>query len=295
MSRPFYLCFVGTNMNSEQRLTQTTLSHELTVEILSQLGLKKKPKADLGGLEEIYSAWCHHVPFDNIQKLLHLKSQSPLPLPGDDPTDFFQQWIKVGTGGTCWACSTALYSLLKTHGFKVYLGAATMLVAPNLPPNHGTIIVDIEGKHFLVDSSMMHDSPLRLDTNATTIQHQAWGLNGTLRDMKWQFHWRPLHMLSGCVCRLDEIDVSAQYFRRCHEQTRVWGPFNYSVYTRINRSNCVTGLAYGYKIDIDSLGNIKRKPIDRTERNRFLIEEMGISDELVANLPLDKPLPHPPE
>jgi len=42
------------------------------------------------------------VPFDNVRKLIHVKSGKAGPLPGGTAEDFFTAWLRHGTGGTCW-------------------------------------------------------------------------------------------------------------------------------------------------------------------------------------------------
>ena len=123
-------------------LTSTEeLAPDLLERVLSRLGLSAPPALDLNGLKTVYVAWCRQVPFDNIRKLIHVQTQTLSALPGDSAQDFFEAWLKYKTGGTCWAGNGALHSLLVTLGFAAQRGVATMLVAPSLPPNHGTVSV----------------------------------------------------------------------------------------------------------------------------------------------------------
>ena len=115
------------------------LPNALVESVLEKLGLAAAPAVDRAGLESLYHAWCRSVPFDNLQKLIHIRSGSAEPLPGDTPEEFFEAWLAHGTGGTCWAGNGALASLLAALGFAARRAIATMLVAPNLPPNHGSV------------------------------------------------------------------------------------------------------------------------------------------------------------
>lgn len=271
------------------------LDKKLVEKILLKLGIDYPGAPDITALTAIYGSWCKKIPFDNIRKRIHLESGNPAPLPGDDPTDFFEGWLRFGTGGTCWAGSNALYSLLFSLGFKVCRAVGTMLIAPGAPPNHGTVIVHCNGERFLADTSILHGTPIKMDDHMPTkINHPAWGIDGYPEKGNWYVRWRPLHMLDGCTCRMDDTDASHTTFARLNEETRIWGPFNYALYLRINQSDSLTGVAFGDRLSFDSKGNIRRSPMDAEARRRFLVEEMGISEEILKKLPPDKPTPPPP-
>jgi hypothetical protein len=93
---------------------------------------------------------------------------------------------------------------------------------------------------------------------------------------------------------LDKIDVTADVFRDFHERTRPWSPFNYQVYGRVNRDDRVIGIAFGQRIEIGADGSVHQRELDERERLQFLIEELGIREELAVTLPADVPTPPPP-
>jgi N-hydroxyarylamine O-acetyltransferase len=265
----------------------------LVDQVLLKLGIDPPPLT-LAGLSTLYSAWCQKITFDNVQKLIHLASGDPGPLPGYDPEDFFQGWLEYGTGGTCWAGSDALYTLLQTLGFQVQRGLATMLIVPDAPPNHGTVIVTCQGNQYLTDTSILHGTPLPLEKTGSCLTHPAWGVQSTFQSNRWHIRWRPLHMPGGCICRIETIGVSRQTFIERNEKTRIWGPFNYSLYTRINRKTSVTGLAYGSRVSITASGDVASTPTDRAQACGFLSREMGVDSGILKKLPPDKPMPSPP-
>ncbi len=45
-----------------------------------------------------------------------------------------------------------------------------MMVAPKLPPNHGTVAAVLDCATWLVDASMLHGAPLRLEAGAETAR-----------------------------------------------------------------------------------------------------------------------------
>ena len=261
--------------------------------MLEKLGFTRPPELDLGGLAALYAAWCERVPFDNVRKLIHLREGLSGALPGDDPLDFFEAWLAHGTGGTCWAGNGALCFLLAGLGFDARRGCATMLVAPDLPPNHGTVCVVVEGVEYLVDASILFVDPLPL-FDGSRVEHPAWGV--TCRadaNRKLRVTWRAFHM-PALECRVDSLDASPDDFRHRHEASRGWGPFNYSLSARLNREGRVIGASFGQHAAIDAGGALTLAPASEGERMELLVDRLGISEEMAERLPADLPLPPPP-
>lgn len=273
-------------------MNSSLLTPDLVDRILAKLGLAAAPSSDLEGLRTIYTAWCRMVPFDNVRKLIHLRRGDTGPLPGDDPADFFHAWLTHGTGGTCWAGNGALHALLLSLDFAARRGVGTMLTAPDLPPNHGTVLVTHDGARYVVDASILHGVPLRLDArDATVVDHPAWGVQCGNRDGHWYIRWRPLHRPEGLDCRLDHLDVSRQWFHESHERTREMSPFNHALYLRVVRGDRVVGVAHGTHIEYNAEGPPAARPLAAHDRVRFLVEEVGLSEEIAHTLPDDLPDP----
>lgn len=273
--------------------TELCLSSDLVSRILAKLELLEKPSLDLPGLRSLYSSWCRHVPFDNLRKLIHLKMNDKRPLAGDDPVDFFESWLKDGTGGTCWAGNGALYTLLKSLGFNASRGVATMMAAPNLPPNHGTVAVDCNSKTYIVDASILHLEPLPLEPGAK-IDHPTCGVRLHQVDGYWQISWRPMHMPGGLECRINYIGASLEDFKKHHEETRSWSPFNYELYFRAVHRDRVLGIAHGKYLELTGNGVLAGEKLSTQERNLVLMREFGIGEAIIKELPEDRPTPPPP-
>lgn len=270
------------------------LSPDLADRILAKLGLSARPSADLQGLRGVYGAWCRNVPFDNVRKLIHLRRGDPGPLPGDHAVDFFDAWLTHGTGGTCWAGNGALHALLVSLDFDACRGVGTMLSSPDLPPNHGMVLVTCGGARYVTDASILHGEPLPLDEHASTsVGHPAWGVHCGKREGHWYIRWRPMHRPEGFDCRLERIDVTRDVFVESHERTRVASPFNDELYIRVLRGNSIVGAAHGGRIEFTSAAPPVERPLQADERVRFLVEEIGLSEEIVRELPADVPVPVP--
>lgn len=271
------------------------MEQQLLERVLAKLGFSKIPEPSLETLGALYAAWCRNVPFDNVRKLIHVQRGDAAVLPGTNAEDFLEAWLRWGTGGTCWSGAGACHALLSAVGFSAERGIATMLVAPDLPPNHGTVRVNLEGNFFLLDSSILHGAPLPLiHEEPTAVDHPAWGVRCSWRDGKAYISWRPLHKVDGFECRLERFGATAREYDEFYERTREWSPFNYEVTARRNVGSEVRGIAFGQAVVLRNDGSVSSEPVATTERNRVLIEDLGISEEIVVQIPDDTPTPPPP-
>jgi len=250
-----------------------------------KLGFSEPPTVDFTGLSNIYEAWCHKIPFDNIRKRIHLAKNNTLPLPGHDDVEFYRGWLRFGVGGTCWAGNAALYALLDALGFSCKRGTATMLKDSKQPPNHGTVCVQCEGNQFLVDASMLHNTPLLLTPNQpSAIDHPAWGLTCSPLDHHWAIRWHPLHMPDGCTCRIEEFSVTRNSFRQLNEVSRTNSSFNDTLYIRLNKAKSVIGISDAMSITFSSSGKVVKKCLSHESILKLLIQNMGISEEILPNI-----------
>lgn len=276
-------------------MSSASLAPALVERVLARLGLGARPDPDLGGLAAVYAAWCERVPFDNVRKRIHVATGDPGPLPGDEPASFFADWLAWGTGGTCWAGNGALCALLEALGFRARRGVATMLVAPDLPPNHGTVSVETDEGRFLVDASMLFGAPLALPgEDPTRLGHPAWGVVARRDGGATMVRWRPLHLPSGLDCRIDSLASDAADFGARHEATRRWSPFNFAISARRNRGGGVVGVGLGQRAEIAPDGTHAMQPFGPGERTAWLVEALGIAEEIAVRVPPDEPLPPPP-
>jgi N-hydroxyarylamine O-acetyltransferase len=122
----------------------------LADEVLRRLRVPNAANRSAPGLHDlwlIYAAWCEAVPFDNVQKMIHIAESRDGPLPGSTAEDFFASWLEDGTGGTCWAGNGALHDLLAVLGFEVMPATATMLPRADIVgPNHGSVVVTFDSE-----------------------------------------------------------------------------------------------------------------------------------------------------
>lgn len=271
------------------------ISEALAERVLAKLGFSARPAADRAGLAALYAAWCRKVPFDNTRKLIHVRANASGPLPRDSPTDFLEHWLAHGVGGTCWAMHGALVAVLEASGFAARRAIGTMMVAPNLPPNHGSASVRLGAETLLVDGCIQHGEPLPLDAaRETEVAHPAYGVRARPDGAKWLLRWRSPFAPDGMDCRIESLAGDAAAFHSYHAATQGWSPFNFQLFARIHRDGGVIGVARGERFDFAANGALTRAPMDRAARLAFLIDELGVSEELAARVPDDVPMPPPP-
>lgn len=270
-----------------------TVARDLAEKVLQKLGFSRAPSVDLAGLAAVYGAWCRRVPFDNVRKLIHVRAKDASPLPGGDPNDFFQNWLRHGTGGTCWASNGALQALLVSLGFPSVRGVGTMLVVPNLPPNHGTVVTAFDGVNYLTDASMLHDEPLPLVADAE-LTHGAWRARMFERDGHSMVAWFPLMRPEGLDCKINHFPAAAGEFNERHEATRDWSPFNYELNTRKIIGDRTVGIVLGGRAEFNRDGKYSHTPLDANARLKCMIEELGYSEEIARQVPPDEKTPPPP-
>lgn len=275
---------------------ETLLSTALVARVLDKLEIDP-PAPDFSGLSTLYHAWCRRIPFDNSLKMIDVQNNAPAPLAGSKPDAFFENWLRFGSGGTCWSGNGGLYALLGALGFEASRGVATMVVAPDLPPNHGTVVVKIQDSSYLVDASILHSEPLLLDAanpSDSRNRSQAWGVRLRHEDNRFHINWLPLHVSQGLDCRIDYTPATLDDFEQRYESTRAWSPFNYELYLRLIKGDNVIGIAQGKRVEIDSQGRFHATELNDADRLSVLVDELGIHVDLAQRIPADRPTPPPP-
>jgi N-hydroxyarylamine O-acetyltransferase len=258
--------------------------------VLDRLGVER-PARDLEGLRTVYAAWCGLVPFDNTLKLIHLAEGRPGPLPGSSAESFFESWLEHGTGGTCWSGNGALHDFLEALGFDVARTIATMLSSPGaVGPNHGSVIVTLEGKRWIVDASILSGTPIRIPSPGQEAEDGALPRFAWLGDRPAVL-WRAPRAPDGFPCRIDRIGAEPGEWDTLHQRTVDWGPFNHQLNARVLRGETSLAVALGQRFTFGPDGALSASELDPDARLRFLVEELGISEMLARRVPADRPGP----
>jgi len=268
-----------------ERLSPATLDA-----VLHRLGFSGTPAADRAGLDAVYLAWCRTVPFDNLVKRIDLAAGTT-PFRNETPEPFFALFLAHGTGGTCWPSSRALGALLRTVGFDVRLGSASMAddVAGRIH-THGTILARVDDEVLWVDSSMLTDAPVPLVRGEPTeLAHPLRPVRVEPVDDLWRVHWIQSARPDSMGCLLLDEDVDGAHYSARYEWSRGWSPFNTSLFATTNRADHVVSLAVGRRFVLDTGGLRDQGLLDGDARRQALVEEFGYSEEVADLLPADEP------
>lgn len=259
-------------------LDSPPLSDDLAERVLAKLGLGTRPSPDLEGLTTLYRAWCQEVPFDNTRKLIALLAGDAGPLPGANATDFLEHWLAHGTGGTCWPSSNALAAVLEAAGFNARRIIASMRDLGDL--NHASVKVRIDGRDWLVDSSMLLGVPLPLGPNRFVREHPIWPAEVEALDGTHVVRWRSPPGPDPLSCRLLMDPAPFREYLDGYERSRKNSRFNQRLYARRNRPDALVVLAGSTRHVLTADGLLSHQ-LDADELRRSLRDEIGLSALMV--------------
>jgi len=247
-----------------------------------RLGFAKKPAADRAGLDALYAAWCHAVPFDNVRKRIALARGWSEPLPGGRPADLLAAWLEHGTSGTCWPSSNGLHALVAAAGFDVRRISASMFDRND--HNHGSLIVRLDGAEWMVDSSILCGAPIRLDRSRASdngdpvhpirVEPASGGL---------LVHWGMTQSAQTIPCRLMQDPVDEAFYLERYEISRGYSVFNDALYARKNFPGRLVSFTGRVRHEKTAEGVTSRE-LSLPELRAALVEELGYSAAIVDEL-----------
>ncbi|MDX1382653.1 MAG: arylamine N-acetyltransferase [Thermoanaerobaculia bacterium] len=262
--------------------TRDDVLRPATVErVCRRLGLGTEPRHDRAGLDAVYGAWCRHVPFDNVRKLLALAGDAEdEPLPGATAEDFFAHWLADGAGGTCWPSSNGLYTVLRALGFAARRISASM--HDTGVPNHGSVVVSLAEGDYLADSSLLTGSSLPL-RRGRDHDHDVEGqrVRVSAASDTWVLEF-PLAAGGSMRCRLLEDPVTFGFYRDRYELSRRDSPFNHALYAR--RGAGRERVAFQGVARFAGGDGAEPAELSREELLAALPRDLGLSEEICGRL-----------
>ncbi len=245
--------------------------------VCAKLGIAPAPPT-LPFLDAVYGAWCRRVPFDNVRKLIALRLAHAPPLPGTYAADFFEHWLAHGTGGTCWSSSNALQMLLVALGFTTRRIAGSMRDLGII--THGSTVVTIDGRDWLVDSSALTQRPVPLFTGPYLDPDPAfattWDMDGDTHLLHFGAAPGPEHT----VCRFMLDPVDHMYFGEAHERSRTIGRFNELTYARRNVADGFLVLFAAVRYHRTAHGT-EARTLDRDALRQVLADDFGLGPDIL--------------
>lgn len=135
------------------------LEQELTVQIFTDHFSIKRRNPDFSFLGEIVEAYTL-LPYENITKIIAkygsgFEGQKPRLR---SPTTVISDYIRFGSGGTCYSLTHTLATILDFYGFNCRLYACDM--GPHINGHCALIAETIDGKLYYVDPGYLLSRPL---------------------------------------------------------------------------------------------------------------------------------------
>ena len=246
--------------------------------ILQRLGLQSQPAVNLEGLQAVYRAWCIHVPFDNVRKMIALRSGPDCLLPGGRAVPFFEGWLADGTGGTCWPTSNALFALLHSLGFAACRITGSMRDLGFV--NHASVKVAADGREWLVDSSLLSNVALPLNDEAFIHDDPVFPAEIEPDDsthVVWS-HTPPNS--TWLPCRLSRDTATRASYLAWYDESRARSPFNQRLYARRNRPGEMVVLVGKTRFS-KTVDGVVSRDLSADELCEALHRDIGLSEHVI--------------
>ena len=279
-------------MTSPAAGPEPSLSPPLVERILAKLGLKRHPTLDLAGLNSLYAAICGSIPFDNIQKRIWLAGDKKKPATGGDPNEFFENFARHGSGGTCWPAAGGLYALARALGFSARRTAGSVIV-PNYPAdaNHGSVLIALDGVDYVFDLTfgsfkVLPLIPGKSASTETGIHNlQATPLDGGGFELHFSLGWTTNQLTFRTEPQYDPVDHG--FFISHYDRANKVGFFNDTLLITRRFPDSIVTIGRGHKRVFSADGVLTKTELTIAQRDETLIQEFGLSEEMVATIPPD--------
>ena len=273
---------------------ESTLAPALVERVLTKLGLRQRPDLDLAGLNTLYAAFSGNVPFDNVQKRIWFASPQTTPLPGGDPSEFFNNWLQHGTGGTCWPLNGAMYALSHALGFDARRIVGSVIVE-GYPrgANHGSVLVTLDGINYLVDAWMASFEVLPLISGKlSSTGHGIHDITAMPTESSFEIISYPGFDREHPLPFRNEPEydpVDHAFFLTRYDRTKTVGFFNDAIFICRHFPESIITMGRKSKFRVAADGAITKTEPTEVQRKASLVEEFGLSGEIVEKLPPNVP------
>lgn len=134
-------------------------------QVLHKWGINDPGPPDPEALDRLHRAYLLNVPFENATKLVKASRAKNADACVRGPVEFWKDHLRLGSGGTCFASTSAYQFLLR------YLGYTSKLLFCQLPAEkpqaHAALWVQLGGEDILVDVGYALPAPMRLAAKNT--------------------------------------------------------------------------------------------------------------------------------
>lgn len=182
-----------------------------TKAILKHLHIERaEPSAEY--LTAVLEAWSNYIPWESASRIArHKKPAAPYQY-ARTADQFFDDALKLNTGGTCFESNTALKALLDALGFQSTYALCDMNDDPNFNP-HCALITTLDGKRYLADAGWPLPAALPLTDQTTSVDVPVYRyIAEPLGDDRWRVTRQSGEFTQECFY-LKAAPVSSDTFR----------------------------------------------------------------------------------
>ncbi|WP_159090741.1 arylamine N-acetyltransferase [Aquimarina aquimarini] len=256
------------------------MNPEIGLRVLKKLELSEKIEPTLENLQMIYLQWCRNVPFDNFWKRLHLNNNRFSEQKQINANVFFDIWLTHGLGGTCWVTSNALFHLLKFLGYNIHFITGSMGDIEGT--NHGSIIVLLNKKQYMVDTSMLNEEPISLKEKKNS-SHSLHPINILLSGGEMSLLFELCNSKNKMTWTITSNEVGFDKIEHLNQISMITSLFNDCVYIRKNSKDAIYSII-GNTFYIKTADKTAQEVLGNKEIEKKLKEVMGFSEEIVEHI-----------
>jgi arylamine N-acetyltransferase len=192
---------------------------------------------DVELLKEILSHFSR-IPYENLSKIIKHHRFTDVSEKIRLPEEVMEDHARFHLGGTCFALTFFLESILKQHGYACYPVMADMRYGPN---THSAMIVLLDGVKYLADPGYLLNQPMELTTNRPRLYDTEFsGVELVFRpetslyeiytfrqdEIKWRYQFR-------------DVPVSPEDFARLWASSFTWNGMHGLCLTRTEKGRMV--------------------------------------------------------
>lgn len=145
-------------------MTNQNLSASLVKKILNYLGCPPNAPT-LRYLNRLIHACIRRVPWESVSRILKRHTTFEMEDCPRLPTEFWNDAMKYGFGGTCFESSLAFYNLLTALGYEGYLTVNDMGESIGC---HAAIVIIVDRQKYLVDNTIPVHTAVRINPRKVT-------------------------------------------------------------------------------------------------------------------------------
>lgn len=149
-----------------------TLSAQLADAVLRYLGVARGAP-DLALLNTLIMAYGRSVPWESASRIVKRARAASAAEAARWPDEFWQDAIRLGTGGTCFESNLAFFALLRSLRYDGYLTINNMHETIGC---HTALVIRIQDAHWLVDAGYPIYRALTLSRLAVSQQETPFGI-----------------------------------------------------------------------------------------------------------------------